>query len=582
MLQTTRAPTRPAVPARILIFDAERSAARALAETVLGLGHVVCGTVWPGPPTALPPDARPDLALVGLGRDQADAEETIAVAERVAERFGAPILYVAEDLGGALLDRAQRTMPHGYLPRPVDPRQLGLNILAVTGVAARERTERDRIGRSIAAPKAKAADVELHERLQVLNAIIRSMSDGVVVADVRGELVLANPSAKRMLGAGLPDSARTERPSVQGLFRKDATTPLAPDERPLVQALRGRTVAEQEIFVRNPMVPEGAYVSANANPLRDADGRLSGGVAVYRDITQQRLTRAALTRAFASGRVEILDTILHNIGNAINSVAVGVDTLWARFESNALVRRFNLLAELAQQHEDDWLPWLHDDPQGRQVRPLIVALVADLTRENEAQRKTAERVRGRVRHIVDIIRAQALDTAVERTQVVLRQAIDDAIGVVAESLKRRGIEVEVDCTRAPERIRVQENGFRQMLVHLVRNAMESIDELFARGRAPERSPSVCVRAARRQDSLVIDVIDNGIGITGAQIDRMFTAGYTTKTHGSGLGLHAAANYVIGSGGSIQPISEGIGRGATMRVTMRLAGEGRPGGPDGDQ
>ena len=50
---------------------------------------------------------------------------------------------------------------------------------------------------------------------------------------------------------------------------------------------------------------------------------------------------------------------------------------------------------------------------------------------------------------------------------------------------------------------------------------------------------------------------------------MFNAGYTTKRNGTGLGLHSAANAVIGSGGTIQPLSDGIGHGATLRVTLRL-------------
>ena len=43
-----------------------------------------------------------------------------------------------------------------------------------------------------------------------------------------------------------------------------------------------------------------------------------------------------------------------------------------------------------------------------------------------------------------------------------------------------------------------------------------------------------------------------------------------KEGGSGLGLHSAANFVIGSGGRIQPLSDGIGHGTTMRVMLRLS------------
>ncbi len=69
---------------------------------------------------------------------------------------------------------------------------------------------------------------------------------------------------------------------------------------------------------------------------------------------------------------------------------------------------------------------------------------------------------------------------------------------------------------------------------------------------------------------VFDAISDGVVASGSD-DRhrlIFTAGYTTKKEGSGLGLHSAANFVIASGGKIYPLSGGIGKGTTMRVMLR--------------
>ena len=62
----------------------------------------------------------------------------------------------------------------------------------------------------------------------------------------------------------------------------------------------------------------------------------------------------------------------------------------------------------------------------------------------------------------------------------------------------------------------------------------------------------------------------GIGIRNKDTRVLFSPGYTTKETGSGLGLHSAANFVIGLGGRIQPLSEGTGKGTTMRVTLPLS------------
>ena len=110
-----------------------------------------------------------------------------------------------------------------------------------------------------------------------------------------------------------------------------------------------------------------------------------------------------------------------------------------------------------------------------------------------------------------------------------------------------------------------------MLVNLVKNAMEAIAERLARLGHPGGSwrPRVRLVAYRTERGLVIDVIDNGIGIESSRLRSVFNAGYASKRNGTGLGLHSAANFVIGSGGSIQPLSGGIGHGTTLRVTLRL-------------
>ena len=425
--------------------------------------------------------------------------------------------------------------------------------------------------------KAQKAEAELHERAQVLDAIIRSMADGVIVADAQARFTLFNPSAERIVGIGMTDRPPEEWSELYGVYYEDASTPVPADQLPLLRAVRGEEVERQQLFIRNPGAPEGRYISVNASPVRDEAGQVVGGVAVFRDVSERRMQEEALSQAFALGRLEVIDTVLHNIGNAINSVATGVDTLHRWFEDNELIRRFDRLSDLVGAHDRDWISWLEHDAQGRQVRPFLLALVRDLAGGHRTLGATAVRVRDRVRHIVDIIRTQAAfaNGTVERKLVDLAATINDTVKVVQESLGRRGAAIEVDCSRAPREIVVQESRFQQMLVNLLKNAMEATDERAARLRDdPGWRPRIRVLAYRGEErnTLVIDVADNGIGIDPSRFRSVFNAGYTTKTNGSGLGLHSAANFVIGSGGTIRPLSDGIGHGATLRVTLRLAEE----------
>ena len=454
----------------------------------------------------------------------------------------------------------------GYPLRHADGRCLGGAVVFRDGAAVAEQSAR-----------AKRIEAELHERVQVLDAIIRSMGDGVVVADAQARLTLFNPSAERIIGHGVTDRPPDEWTDLYGVFYADGVTPVPTDQLPVVRAVRGETIEAQRLFIRNARVPEGVYISVNASPVRSEAGEVVGGLAVFRDVTQRRMEEEALTQAFAHGRLEVIDTVLHNIGNAINSVATGVDTLHGWFQDNELMRRFGKLADLVAAHERDWTAWLEHDAQGRQMRPFLLALVQDLTGEHTRLLGTASRVRERVRHIVDIIRTQASFTAgtVERKLVDLPATIRDAVKVVQESLGQRGVAIEVDCTRGPDQILVQESRFQQMLVNLLKNAMEATDERVARLEDdPDWQPRIRVLSYRgkQKNTLVIDVSDNGIGIDPSHFGSVFNAGYTSKKDGTGLGLHSAANFVIGSGGSIQPLSDGIGHGATLRVTLRLVEE----------
>ena len=70
-----------------------------------------------------------------------------------------------------------------------------------------------------------------------------------------------------------------------GLFFHDKITPFPPNELPLTRALYGEATDDVEMFVRNPMVPDGVYISASARPLRTSNG--GGVVVVFRDVTER-------------------------------------------------------------------------------------------------------------------------------------------------------------------------------------------------------------------------------------------------------------------------------------------------------
>ena len=68
---------------------------------------------------------------------------------------------------------------------------------------------------------------------------------------------------------------------------------------------------------------------------------------------------------------------------------------------------------------------------------------------------------------------------------------------------------------------------------------------------------------------MIRVKDNGCGFEQRDKNKLFTFSYSSKTRGSGFGLHSCANYIIANKGSIDALSDGPGKGAEFIVRLPI-------------
>ncbi|WP_267967881.1 PAS domain-containing protein [Myxococcus stipitatus] len=119
----------------------------------------------------------------------------------------------------------------------------------------------------------------------IFQSVLSSMGEGVVVADAQGRLVFFNPRAEALLGQGSSAVGVADWPARYGLFLPDQVTPFPAWELPLARALRGESVDQVEVFMRNPTSPAGTWLLVNARPVRDASGAPRGALAVFNDIT---------------------------------------------------------------------------------------------------------------------------------------------------------------------------------------------------------------------------------------------------------------------------------------------------------
>jgi PAS domain S-box-containing protein len=125
----------------------------------------------------------------------------------------------------------------------------------------------------------------LRTESRLLESVLDSIGEGVVVADENGRYLHWNPAAEEILGlwrvGAWPD------PGQRGLYFSDTVTPFPREDLPLARAVRGEASDSVQIFVRYGNRP-GIWTSATGRPIRDKQGRVHGGVAVFRDISKRK------------------------------------------------------------------------------------------------------------------------------------------------------------------------------------------------------------------------------------------------------------------------------------------------------
>ena len=130
----------------------------------------------------------------------------------------------------------------------------------------------------------------------LLSAILDGISEGVIIADASGNLIHFSPYAHKLLGLGVTDSGPSTWSAHYGLFYSDMRTPCPPERLPLYRALHGEESPEEDLFIRNPHIPDGQHIHANARPVRDREGKLLGAIVSMRDTHGERLAEAERRR----------------------------------------------------------------------------------------------------------------------------------------------------------------------------------------------------------------------------------------------------------------------------------------------
>jgi PAS domain S-box-containing protein len=348
------------------------------------------------------------------------------------------------------------------------------------------------------------AEEETRRQKDLLQLILASIADGVVVADANGKFLLFNVAAEQVLGMGATNSTPGQWSDQYGVYLPDAVTAYPANELPLVRAMRGESVDAVEVFIRNANVPEGRLLSIAGRPLKGTDGALQGGVVVFHDMTLQKRTQEALVRAKEEAeratkfKDQFLSTMSHELRTPLNAV-LGFSDLLAD-------ERYGPLNDRQRRYID------HIHTGGKH----LLKLISD---------------------ILDLSKIEAGRMELTREDVTVAAAFTEVISALyppAEK-KSQALLQEVD---ANQRVRADVMRFKQVLMNLAGNAIKFTPE----------GGRVELAARQVEDQVRIEVRDNGPGIPPQQQQRIFEAFFRltetgTATEGTGLGLAITARLV---------------------------------------
>jgi C4-dicarboxylate-specific signal transduction histidine kinase len=254
--------------------------------------------------------------------------------------------------------------------------------------------------------------------------------------------------------------------------------------------------------------------------------------------------------------------VLHNLGNALNSVNTTVNLTTDRVQRSK-VTALGKVVELLEAQHGRLAEFFSADPRGQQLPDYLAQLSGHLLAERADLLHEMDELQQNVDHIKEIVAAQQSFAHISGiTEVVpASELVEYGLRISEAALQRHGIAVVREFMPAPP-VKVERQKVLQILVNLIRNAKEAVNQS---GRPDKRLVvGVRVSAAGR---VQFAVTDNGVGIAPEYLARIFAFGYTTKKTGHGFGLHSSANAAKEMGGSLEARSDGLGRGATFVLEL---------------
>jgi two-component system nitrogen regulation sensor histidine kinase NtrY len=355
----------------------------------------------------------------------------------------------------------------------------------------------------------------IDSRRRFIEAVLSSASAGIIGVDVSGTVGILNRSAEKLIGH--VESETLDHPLSDVLPELDEMMKTAREgTQRLVQ---GQITINREGHER--------ILSARVTAEQTSQTRDSY-IITLDDITE--LVSAQRTSAWA----DVARRIAHEIKNPLTPIQLSAERIRRKFGKSIT----------------------EDKAVFEQCTDTIVRQVDDIRRMVDEFSRFARMPK-------PVIEGEDVADTVRQAVFLMRVGHPD-------------VDIEVEIKEEPLRAQFDRRLISQALTNIIKNATEAIEAVppgeLGRGR-------IDVIATRENDDIVIDVVDNGIGLPKVSRARLLEPYVTTREKGTGLGLAIVGRVLEDHGGRIElhDASEmrPDARGAWMRLRFAITGHAAP-------
>jgi len=304
-----------------------------------------------------------------------------------------------------------------------------------------------------------------------------------------------------------------------------------PEDRARWQEAIDRAIAEKsgyEVEFRI-LLPGGTvkHIHTVGHPVLDASGDLAQFVGSSTDITQRKLAEEALRQAQADlahvSRVTTMGELTASLAHEVNQPIAAAVT-----DANTCLR---------------WLA--RDRPDVEEAREAASRVVKDATRAAE---------------IISRIRLLFKKGVPQRELFDVNEVIREMIVLLRSEATRYSISVRTDLAPDLPRVMGDRVQLQQVLMNLLLNGMDAMRDV-------DTTRELIINSQpAKNEQVMISVSDTGVGLPPQQADQIFNAFFTTKAHGTGMGLRISRSIVESYGGRLWA-ADNSPRGATFHLTL---------------